>query len=260
MVLTVKKAFGYSKSSSFWGIAALLCAAFIPLSAYAQTDLRVITEDWAPYNYQEGNEIKGFSTEVVRALLDDLGEQYPIEIYPGPRSDRMLDTKPNIMYFSIFRTPEREDKYKWIGPIYDQAVYFYKRKGNVKAYRTVDDIKAASVTVPYKGLVADSVEALGVKNVIKLSSRERQFALLFTDRADLLVNTGPLGVAYYLKAMGMPVDSLVQTDVKLLEFPLYIACSKEIPDQVIERWQAALDRVKASEQYRTIYHKYLYHP
>lgn len=237
-----------------------LSLVFISPQGYAQPDLKLITEDWAPYNYEEGLEIKGFSTEVVRAVLDELGDAYPIEIFPGPRSDRMLDTLPNIMYFSIFRTPEREEKYKWIGPISDQAVYFYKRTGNSKSYKDIEDIKAASVTVPYKGLVADSVEALGVKNVIKLASRERQFALLFNDRAELLVNTGPLGIAYYLKKMDMPADALTQTSVKLLEFPLYIACSKEIPDSVIERWQAALDRVKASNKYRTIYHKYLYHP
>ena len=233
---------------------------FISPLVNAQPDLKLITEDWAPYNYEEGLEIKGFSTEVVRAVLDELGDTYPIEIFPGPRSDRMLDTLPNIMYFSIFRTPEREEKYKWIGPISDQAVYFYKRKGNPKAYRDIEDIKVASVTVPYKGLVADTVEMLGVTNVIKLVTREQQFALLFNNRAELLVNTGPLGVAYYLKKMDMPADALTQTPVKLLEFPLYIACSKEIPDSVIERWQVALDRVKASNKYRTIYHKYLYHP
>jgi len=224
----------------------------------AQPDVKVITEDWAPYNYEENGQLKGFSIEVVQAVMAELGEEYPIGVYPGARGDRMLDTMPNVMYFSLFRTPEREDKYKWIGPISEQAIYFYKHKDNPKTYRSIEDIKnAVKVTVPHKGLVADKVAELGIRNVIKLSSREHQFSLLFSKRAELSVNTSPLGVAYYLKQLGQPTDLLVSTDVKLLEFPLYIACSKEIPDSVIERWQAALEKVKKSEKYEQIYSKYL---
>lgn len=224
----------------------------------AQPDLKVITEDWAPYNYEENGELKGFSIEIVQAVMDELGEEYPISIYPGVRGDRMLETLPNVMYFSLFRTPEREDKFKWIGPISQEAIYFYKRKDNPHTYQTIDDIKHANnITVPYKGLIANKVDELGITNVMKLSSRDRQFSLLFSNRAELAVNTSPLGVAYYLKQIDKPVDSLVSTGVKLLEFPLYIACSKEIPDSVIERWQAALEKVKSSEKYEQIYSKYL---
>lgn len=239
--------------------ASIILLGMLSQTAVAQPDLEIITEDWAPYNYKEDNLVKGFSTEIIQAVMDELNETYPIAIYPGPRGDRMLDTLPNIMYFTLFRTPEREHKYKWIGPISDEAIYFYKHKNNPKHYFTIEDVKKATlVTVPYKGLVADKVEEHGIKNIIKVSSREQQLALLLKERAELLVNTSPIGVAYYLKKMNKPVDSLIQTKVKLLEFPLYIACSKEIPDDVIQRWQDALERVKASSTYTQIYNKYLY--
>ncbi|WP_415911565.1 substrate-binding periplasmic protein [Neptuniibacter sp. QD37_11] len=231
---------------------------FYSYQAIAQPDLKVITEDWAPYNYEENGELKGFSIEIVQAIMDELGEEYPISIYPGVRGDRMLETLPNVMYFSLFRTPEREAKFKWIGPISQEAIYFYKRKDNAKIYRTIDDVKKANnITVPYKGLVANKVDELGITNVIKLSARDRQFSLLFSNRAELAVNISPLGVVYYLKQIDKAADALVPTQVKLLEFPLYIACSKEIPDSVIQRWQAALDKVKASDKYEQIYSKYL---
>jgi len=239
----------------------LCCATLLVVfssSSYAQPDLKVITEDWAPYNYEEGGIIQGYSTEIVRAIMTELGESYPIAIYPGARADRMLDTLPNVIYFSLFRTPEREDKYKWIGPLSEQAIFFYKRKDNPKVYRTVEDVKnATKITVPYKGLVADKVAALGITNVIKLSDRDQQFKLLFSDRAELSVNVSPIGVSYHLKQLNKPTDALVPTAVKLLEFPLYIACSKQIPDETIQRWQAALERVQQSEKYQEIHRKYL---
>lgn len=236
----------------------LIALMMLSVSVQADPHLRVITEDWAPYNYSDGNQVKGFSTEVVQAIMEELNVSYPVEIYPGARGKRMLNTLPNVMHFSLFRTPEREAKYKWVGPISKQAVYFYKRKDNPKRYSDIEDIKKASlVTIPHKGLVADRVAASGVTNVIKLSDREKQFALLFSGRAELSVNVSPLGVAHYLKMMGKPVDSLVPTQVKLVEFPLYIACSKNISDAVIRRWQEALEKVKASPKYQQIYEKYL---
>ena len=74
---------------------------FYSYQAIAQPDLKVITEDWAPYNYEENGELKGFSIEIVQAIMDELGEEYPISIYPGVRGDRMLETLPNVMYFSF---------------------------------------------------------------------------------------------------------------------------------------------------------------
>lgn len=221
--------------------------------------LQIITEDWAPYNYSEEGELKGFAVEIVQAVMNELGEHYPITFVPGARGEQMLELGPNIMSFSLFRTPEREDKYKWVGPIATQSVHFYKLKNNTKSYTTVEDIKAASsISMPHRGLVAHHVDALGINNVIRFSSREKQFSFLFSGRAELVVNVPELGLPYYLKKINQPVDSLVKTQVKLLEFPLYIAGSQDIPDAVIERWQAALDRVKASPEYEMIYSKYLY--
>jgi len=221
--------------------------------------LNVITEDWAPYNYEENNILKGFSVEVVKEIMTELGEKHPIEIYPGARGEMMLDKMPNIMNFSLFRTPERESRYKWIGPISEEAIYFYKRKDDPREYKSLDDImKDSIITTPHKGLVLGYVEALGITNISKLPTRESQFLHLFMGRANLTVNATQLGVVYYLKRLNMPPDALVQTQVKLLEFPLYIACSKEIPDSVIRRWQNALDRVKSSGKYDQIYKKYLH--
>jgi len=221
--------------------------------------LNIITEDWAPYNYEEDNILKGFSVDVVNAIMVELGEKHNIDIYPGARGEMMLDSMPNIMNFSLFRTPEREKKYKWVGPISEEAIYFYKRKDDPREYKTLNDIRKNSmISLPHKGLILSRVEALGITNISKIPDKRGQFLHLFVGRANLTVNVTPLGVVYYMKKLNKPVDALVQTQVKLFEFPLYIACSKEIPDSVIKRWQKALDMVKSSGKYDQIYNKYLH--
>ncbi|WP_019615399.1 substrate-binding periplasmic protein [Psychromonas ossibalaenae] len=223
------------------------------------TELQLITEEWAPYNYLEGDKNSGFSVEVIRAVMQELGEDHQINVFPGARGMLMLENMPNVMNFSLFRTPEREDKYKWIGPLSDEAVFFYKRKGDPRIFSSINDIKAVkAVSAPANGLVLSHADKLGISSIIKSHRKEHQLILLLKGRVDLLVSVTPIGISYYLNKMNYPVDSVVKTQVMLLKFPLYIACSKEIPDSIIEKWQSALDKVKSSARYQQIYNKYLF--
>ncbi len=237
----------------------LFCGMFGAFHVNAQEhSIMVITEDWAPYNYTENNIVKGFSVEIVQAIMKELGEKHTIEVYPGARGQMMLDSMSNIMSFSLFRTPERETKYKWIGPISSESIYFYKKKDDPRKFKTLDDIKSVNrIIVPHKGLIMNHVDAHGIINISKQSKRKMQFLLLLRGKADLMINVSPIGVTYYLKKLNTPPDALTITQVKLLEFPLYIACSKGIPDSVIKKWQKALDKIKASGRYELIYNKYL---
>jgi len=236
-----------------WGILLLWAPSAQPL------ELKVITEDWAPYNYEEDGVLTGFSVEIMQAIMEELGESHKIAVYPGARGESMLDNLPNIMSFSLFRTPEREDRYKWIGPISIESIYFYKRKNDPRIFKTLSDIKKVNkIAVPHKGLVLSYVEAQGLTNIYKMLKMDAQIRHVLMGRADLAITATPLGVAYYLKRLNKATDALVKTQVKLLEFPLYIACSKKIPDSVIDRWQRAFEKVRASGQFQRIYNKYLY--
>ncbi len=45
--------------------------------------------------------------------MKKLKVSYKIEYLPNARSHLMLERYPNIMYVALFRTAERELKYKW---------------------------------------------------------------------------------------------------------------------------------------------------
>ena len=220
--------------------------------------LILVTEEWPPYNYQAGGAVTGFSADIVRAVMADLGEAHDIQIYPGARGHAMLDHLPNVMNFSLFRTPEREDKYKWVGPLSIERVYFYKHGEDGRIYQDLDDIRAAGLVIsPHRGLIAEQLQALGLENVEQVVDQERQIERLINRRADLMVGLAPLGMSHYLHRMGEEVTALRRTRVKLVEYPLYIACSRMMPDQVVARWQGALDRVRRSGEYDRIHQRYL---
>ena len=224
----------------------------------AEGDLKIVTENWPPYNYIENGELKGFSTEIVQAILKELDAGYEIQLLPGARGEKLLDEGTHVMVFSFFRTAERENHYKWIGPIARDSVYFYKKKDNPLEIQTLEDAKNVKrVACRHKGLVLSVLEKRGFTNLDRTTKPDRIIRKVLTGIADLSVSETPLGVKYWLRKANLPTDTLAQTQVKLVDFPLYIACSKDIDDAVIQQWQEALERIKASEAYTRIYNKYL---
>lgn len=230
----------------------------ISQAAAEEKPLTIITEDWPPYNYEENGDVKGFSTEIVQAILDELDLKHKITVLPGARGEKLLDEGTRVMSFSLFRTPEREERYKWIGPISEEAIYFYKKKGSPLEITTLEDAKRVKrVACQHKGLIFNTLQQKGFNNLDTSPLQESVIKKIALGRTDLSVNAPPLGIAYFLKKANLPADSLEQTPVELLKFPLYIACTKDIPDDEIQQWQAALEKIKASETYTQIYNKYL---
>jgi polar amino acid transport system substrate-binding protein len=236
---------------------ALACLPISPCRA-ADQRISIVTEEWAPYNYAEAGTVKGQSVEVVQALARALGVQVDTQLLPSMRSTVALDNQPRTMMITMLRTPEREARYKWIGPLGDSSIYFYKRKGSPLAINSLEDArKVPLICARHAGLTVSRLRAAGFAN-LDASALDGQavYRMLLFGRCDLAVSDSPLGVSHALKQMGFPPDAVVQTPAKLLSLPLFIACSKDIPDTEIARWQAALDAMKKSGAFQAIVKKY----
>ncbi len=229
------------------------------LQLFAEEDkLKIITEEWPPYNYKENGKLKGFSVEVIQVILKKLNLKNKIIIMPGARAQKLLDEEDNIMNFSLFRTKERENKYKWIGPISHEAIYFYKKKGSLLDIKSVKDAKKVNaITTLHKGLIYSTLKNIGFTNIDASINTNLSLKKVLKNRVDLGVSLPLLGLRYQLKKENLPLDAVVLTSVKLLDFPLYIACSKNISTEIITKWQHVLDEIKKSEEYEKIYNKYL---
>jgi len=224
----------------------------------ADQRLSIVTEEWAPYNYAEGGVVKGQSVEVVQALARSLAVPIDIQLLPSMRATVALDSQPRTMMITMLRTPEREARYKWIGPLGESSIYFYKRKGSPLAINSLEDAKKVPlICARQAGLTVSRLRAAGFTNLNSSAFEGKAvYRMLLFGRCDLAVSDSPLGVAHALKQMGFPPDAVVQTPVKILSLPLFIACSKDFPDAEIARWQTALDAMKRSGAFQAILRKY----
>ncbi len=224
-----------------------------------QGDIVLLTEDWPPYNYINGNNLTGFSVEIVREIMKDLKLDIRIQVLPGARGEIYTQKRSNCMLFSLFRNAERDRHYKWIGPLAEEGVYFYKLKGSNLKINSVDDArKVGRIATRSEGVILEELIKRGFTNLDHTSTSEGQILKLIYGRADLIPQT-PLSVRYRTKRMGYSYDLLEQTHAQLFKLPIYIACSKEMPDEIINRWNLSLKKLKASGKYKEIYNRYLYY-
>ena len=110
----------------------LLCLWLLCWGAMAQAQQRLIltTEEYPPYNMSDGQgRVTGVATDIVRALLEGAGIEYEIAVYPWARAIAMARTQVNTCVFSMSRTPEREELYRWIGPLVTNDWTLFARSG-----------------------------------------------------------------------------------------------------------------------------------
>ncbi len=241
----------------------LYCFIFLNIMRTAPSaadDILIVTEEWPPYNYLEAGELTGFSTEIVRHILETLNKTHEIHLLPSMRASMMLKKGPRTMLFSMFRTPERAPLYKWIGPLGDGTISFYKRKENPIRIESMADIKHENVTIcsRHAGLIPNLLRKLGFENVDMGGTTGLQvYQKLLAGRCDLAVSDTDLGVRHELKQLNLNMDdALEKIPIPIYENELYIACSRDIPDKEIQLWQAALEAMKTNGSYNKIFQKY----
>lgn len=88
-------------------------------------DMIFLTEDYPPLSYQDNNNVTGLSTELIFKALDRMGcniSDQRIRVMTWPDAYGTALTRNNTCLYSTVRTPEREEKFHWAGPIVEIPV------------------------------------------------------------------------------------------------------------------------------------------
>jgi polar amino acid transport system substrate-binding protein len=215
----------------------ILSLAILAGTARAQA-MMVITEASPPYNYISEGKITGSSTEIVREILRRLEQPDNIQVLPWARGYKLLQTQPNVALFSTTRTPEREDQFHWVGPLFAVHYGFYARKDRGLQLNSLEDAQAVGAIATYKDDVKEQLlVSMGFTNLDSSKSPISNLRKLMTGRVDL----------WLFDNVGMP-DLARQQDIDPAEIELvlpfrsyhvYIAVSRPTPRALVERWQAA---------------------
>ena len=100
-----------------------------------------------------------------------LGVNNKIKVYPWTRALKMVDKKKHTAIFSMLRTPERENKYKWVGPLTSMKLVFFKKNGSPITLKTREDAKKVAKVGVTKGVANyEMLSKQGFKNLDVITS------------------------------------------------------------------------------------------
>ena len=220
----------------------LLCSGV----AYAQ-NIKMLTEIFPPYQYKDDvdQQLIGISTEIVRAIQKKVGNEGQIAVYPWTRGLKIVKSKKNSALFSMLRTSERKNEYKWVGPLAKMEMVFFKRQDSPIELSSIDDAKKVPKIGVTKNVANhEMLKARGFTNldVIPSGVDEKNIKKLVKGRIDLYPALKSAGL-YNAKRLGFAGQIVPIPKVTIFEGDLYIAFNKQTEDAVINQWQKALDEL-----------------
>lgn len=244
--------------------------AVIPCIAADQTvsakDLTHITEQFPPFNFEKDGKLQGISIDLLEAVwqkMDANLNESAIKLLPWNEGfQKTLDDK-NAVLFSTARLPQREQLFKWAGPIGPiRNVLLVKKERNI-SIASAEDLKKYKIAALKddsavqmlldKGLKKEDVLLeLTSKPVIEMLQNGSIDAWAYGDTAGLWLihesgaNASDFRAAYVLG-----------------QIDYYYAFNKETPDSLIQSFQQAIDSIKNTKDkdgvsdYQKILSKYV---
>lgn len=223
-------------------IAALLLAAlaaWLPLPAAALT---LLTEENPPFNGLNDGKPAGLSVEVVTEAARRAGLTPRISVSVWREAYLRAQTDRDTCLFSTARLDNRENLFRWVGPIARNRWVIYAPenfKGSIKA---VTDMRRYRIGAVVNDAKAEYLKGRGVAPFIEDDNDSRHPARLFLphdhpERLDLWAAGELPGRVIAARAKVPPLKVVFV----FREEPLWLACSPRTARDSVSRLQAAID-------------------
>jgi polar amino acid transport system substrate-binding protein len=218
----------------------------------------IVTSDYPPYQMQDGDKVVGMTTEIVNEILKIAGHTGNFTLYPWARAYQMASSKPDVLIYSIARTPEREKLFKWIGPLTPYNIYLWKlsSRSDIKITK-IEDAKRYMIGGVFDDAKAAQLQKMGFivgKNIEMVRNDDLNIRKIFENHLDL-IPFDEFNLPYKVRNSGYDVKKLTKL-IKILTADLYLAASPATSDQTVEELRVALKSFQKSERYKLLREKY----
>ncbi|NTE86949.1 amino acid ABC transporter substrate-binding protein [Agrobacterium rubi] len=228
--------------------AGLLLAVLVALPLHA-AQIHVSTEEYPPYNVRGSDgRPTGVYMDQLKIIFERTGISYDATILPWARAIALAETTNSYCVAAAARTPERENRFKWISPIHTDRNVLVARKDAHLDVKTIKDAKRYSVGTQRDDYTETLLRSLHFTRIDLSADFETTHTRLLSGRIDMM----PMSESALSKLSG---EDLVEVAV-LAHQSLGMACNKSVPDSLIRKMQSALDALIADGTQRRIYERY----
>ena len=223
-------------------------------SILAESNIRIITENYKPLSYLQEGKLIGPSVEILQLLMKKLKVQSSILIFPWLRGYLTTRDEPNTALFSTTRTKERESLFKWVGPLSQKEFsIFALKKSNIKI-NNIDEIEKYLTGVERGSINEQLLLSRGILNLSRVDYPKQNLNMLLWNRIELWSVSSSTFYETLLEQNINPQD--IEKIYTIKHAKLFIAFNKETPDNIIKSWQSAFDELHFNGTIKEIFDKY----
>lgn len=233
---------------------ALLVYPCIPARTQA-AEIQIVTQNFAPLQWDNDGTPDGYVSDYMLAVADQVNKTLPVtvgayEFLPWKRAMLLAESVPNVLFFSLSRTQEREDKYHWLGEVSPYGQYFYQlsTRPKIEASR-IEDLHALNVRIGVQdgSNLLVHLNRLGFEKsgkLVPITDFHQGIEMLYLERIDLLPLTGFLAEASACKQGydGSKLQPVIF--VEALASPLWAVFSKGTDPELVEAFRREMAVLK----------------
>ncbi len=237
----------------------------IQVSTNAQSidDIYFGTENYPPYNFQNNEKLQGIAVDLLNMIFVELKSKKTINdinMLPWTRGYSYILKKKNSCLFSTTRTSQRENLFKWVGPITSTTISLISKNDRNIVVNAISDLS--------KYIVGVVKEDVGEQLLKASKAKPKKYKTIYgkdaTRKAIKSLNNGTIDIWAYeqnvamwdIKANGFDTKDY-SVAYELQKGELYYAFHKETSEVIIKKMQKALDSLKSQGKHQVVVDKYL---
>ena len=229
--------------------------ACLSFTAYGEK-LRIVTEPWAPYVYDDKGSMRGLDYETTVIVFQRLGVEVEWQFLPWKRCLAMLDQGNADGALDIFHSHERDALLLYPSePL--SAVEFVLFYANDRPHpaQTLEDLRGLTVGTSPGYLYGEAFSESSLFDREPAPSHEANFGKLSLGRIDLVITDRRVG-QHVIKAMGLE-GKVSQAPLVISRQPQFLAVRRGAGmDLLVQRFAAELKRFKQEPAYAALSAKY----
>lgn len=211
--------------------------------------LQFYTEDFPPYNFKEKEQLRGIAVDVLVAASKKVNSpvtRESIKLQPWARAYRTNQNDANSVLFSTTRTEERENLFKWVGPIATSRLVVLAKKSSGIVINSTAELASHKIMAIRDDVGEQLLKGAGVpEKKIKLSASANSIVRkLRAGRVKLWVYEENVA-KWFLKKNGENTADYEVVFV-LKESEHYYTFNLNVDENLVNQLQKGVDLVKST--------------
>jgi len=237
----------------------LLAGALAGLLAAPQPALalKLLTEENPPLNYTENKKLTGMGTEVVQELGRRAKIKLETEVMAWDKAYEKAQGDKETCLYSTARLANRENIFKWVGPIAVNKWGLFALEGFKPQIKTLTDARPYRIGSVARDAKTEFLKQEGITNIVEEKDDKLNPAKLTLNRKEAQkIDLWITSVANARKVAAQAKAPAIKLVHVVRSADSYLACSPRTSAATLKALAEALDGMKKDGSYDRIVKRY----